>query len=175
MKITLVMVASVDGKTTKWAESGIYEWTSKEDREYFFSLIQKSPVIIMGRKTFDAARKMMRLSPEILRIVITRDPDKYEKLSVPGQLEFTSDASRNLIERLESRGMTEALLVGGEQINTSFFKEGLVTEVWLTIEPLILGSGNSLVLGEEFDIALRLQSVERLNERGTTLMKYLVE
>jgi len=42
MKITLVCVTSLDGKTTRWHQSGIYQWTSSEDQKYFFSLIKKN-------------------------------------------------------------------------------------------------------------------------------------
>lgn len=168
------MVTSLDGKTTKWGESRIYEWTSKEDQDYFSSLIQKNPLVIMGRKTFDTARKMIRLSPKILRIVITREPDKYKEYMVPGQLEFISDSPKDLINKLEERGYKEALLIGGEQINTEFFKENLVNEVWLTLEPNLFGIGNQLVLSEKLNVDLTLQNIEKLNEKGTLLLKFKV-
>ncbi|MEK7478036.1 MAG: dihydrofolate reductase [Patescibacteria group bacterium] len=174
MKIILAMVVSLDGKTTKWGEPKIYGWTSKEDQALFSPLIQKPPLVIMGRKTFAAAKKIIRLSPTILRIVITREPNKYRDLSVPGQLEFTNDNPKTLIKKLASRGFTEALLMGGEQVNTSFFKAKLINEIWLTIEPLIFGAGNNLVLPEKFNIDLSLQDIERLNEKGTLLLKYKV-
>lgn len=175
MKVILAMVASVDGKTTKWNNPDIYKWTSKEDQIYFRSLVEKNNVIIMGRRTFDAVRLIIKLSPERLRIVMTKTPEKYVDLSIAGQLEFTNDSPRRIVNRLESRGYTQVLLVGGGYINTLFFKSKLIDEVWLTIEPYIFGFGNSLVAEEKLNISFQLRSVEKLNKNGTILLQYLVK
>ncbi len=63
MKVILVMVMSVDGKTTKWGDSKIHGWTSKEDHQFFFALLKRERLLIMGRKTYQAARLKMKLSP----------------------------------------------------------------------------------------------------------------
>lgn len=174
MKIALVMVMSVDGKTTRWGEPQIYQWTSKEDEKYFFSLIQKQRVIIMGRRTFEASKSKIKLSSKLLRVVMTKDPDKYKDLTVLGQLEFTSESVREIVKRLEDKGFKDALLVGGGEVNTSFFRENLIDELWLTVEPRIFGKGNNLVAEEKLDVNLRLKSIKKLNPRGTVLLKYRV-
>lgn len=174
MKVVLAMVMSVDGKTTKWNNPNIYGWTSKEDQKHFFSLVEKHNVIIMGRKTYDAARSVMKLSAKKLRVVITNTPEKYEKFAVRGQLEFTSDSPEELIDRLKMQGYAKVLLVGGEGINALFLKAGFVNEVWITVEPAIFGYGNSLISKEKFDVKMRLKHVRMLNKRGTLLLKYQV-
>ncbi|MDB4940340.1 MAG: hypothetical protein JWO40_765 [Candidatus Doudnabacteria bacterium] len=172
MKIILLMVTSLDGKTTRWNESRIFQWTSKEDQDNFSSLIKKKSLLIMGRKTFDAAKKMIKLSPKILHVVFTTEPEKYLDLVVPGQLEFVNGSAINIINKLDDRGYKEALLLGGEHLNTEFFKEKLVNEVWLTLEPYLFGIGNQLVLSEKLNIDLTLQSITKLNKKGTLLLKY---
>ena len=174
MKVVLAMVMSVDGRTTKWGNPNIYEWTSKEDQKYFFSLIGKHKAIIMGRKTFDAARSVMRLSSGKLRIVLTKNPKKYADTAVPGQLEFTDDSPKDIIKKLKKRGFREALLLGGGEINSLFFKEKLVDEVWITVEPLIFGSGNGLAEKNALNVIMKLKSIKMLNEQGTILLKYQV-
>lgn len=79
MKVTAAMVVSLDGKTTKWDHSNIYEWTSKEDWLYFSSLIKNHKVIIMGRKTYEAAKSIIKLSPTTLRIIMTKKSRKVQK------------------------------------------------------------------------------------------------
>lgn len=168
------MVSSVDGKTTKWNSSNIYKWTSPQDQSYFFSLIKKYKVIIMGRKTFMAAKSIIKPSPKNLRIILTTTPQKYKNLSVPNQLEFTSNSPKKILKKLSILGITQALLIGGGHVNNTFFKDKLINEVWLTIEPKIFGVGKTIVSLKKLDIKLQLQKVSRLNNMGTLLLKYQV-
>ena len=173
MRLILVMVMSANGKTTNGDSPSIYTWTSPEDRAYFFSLIQDNDVIIMGRKTYEAAKPVMKLQPGKLRIVMTNQPAVYENQTVPGQLKFTKDSPTQIVNSLASDNYEQALLVGGSQINHQFLKDKLVSELWLTIEPHLFSSGNPLI-AEEFATSLELQSIEQLNDRGTLLLKYTV-
>ena len=75
---------------------------------------------------------------------------------------------------LEKQNYKQSLLVGGSEINTLFFRDKLVDEIWLTIEPKIFGNGNDLTTGQNFDIELKLKSSKRLNTTGTLLLKYEV-
>ena len=168
------MATSVDGKTTQWYQPNIYKWISKEDQEYFLSLVKKHGVIIMGRKTYFAAASLINLFPKKLRIVLTRNPDQYTHLMIPRQLEFTNDQPRKLLKELELKGYSEALLVGGEEANSAFLKEKAVDEMWITFEPKVFGSSNGLVSIEKFEIDLKLIDIVRLNKKGTLLAKYKV-
>lgn len=174
MKVVLAMVMSVDGRTTKWNNPNIYEWTSQEDKKHFFSLIEKNNVIIMGRKTYEAAASVMKLTPSKLRIVLTESPKVYADKATARQLEFTDESPKALIKRFEDRGYKQALLVGGERINEMFFKAKLINEVWVTIEPRFFGTGNGLVAEYKLDVKMRLKNVKIINKAGTLLLKYQV-
>lgn len=63
------------------------------------------------------------------------------------------------------------LIVGGAHIATSFLKEQLIDELWLTIEPNIFGTGGSFVIEEKLNINLQLISCERVNKQGTLIAK----
>lgn len=170
-----MIVTSSDGITyeeEKGPESH-HEWASKEDWDLFIKERDKASLIIMGRKTYDGAKYQIKHSKDRLRVVFTREPEKYEDQKIPGQLEFTNQNVIEVIKNLEERGYKEALHVGGAQISVDFFKEELITEVWQTIEPLYLGTGDH-ILTEKLKIDLELLSVERLNEKGTLLLKYKV-
>lgn len=172
MHITLIMVMSADGKTTRWHEPNIYTWTSQEDSKHFFSLLKKSEVIIMGSGTFLAAKSMIKPSPKNLRIVLTKKPRQFADLMVPDQLEFVDQSPEELIMNLMKRGYEQALLVGGSTLNASFLKTKLVDQLLLTIEPKLFASGTSLIAEARLDIDLQLQNVERLNEHGTLVLTY---
>ncbi len=175
MKLVLVMVTSLDGRSTqKGHGSDIHYWTSPEDQKHFQTVIENAKLLIMGSTTYEAARPSMHHVEGKLRVIITRDPSKYDGEKIPGQLEFSNEDPSELIKRLESEGFAEGFLVGGAHTNTEFFKQNLVTEVWQTLEPKILGIGNWLVGEEEVNIVLKLISSEKMNEQGTLLLKYLV-
>jgi len=175
MYITLVMVQSVDGKTTYKTDPHIYSWTSPEDQKHFTTLIAQSSLIIMGRKTYEVAKPMMKHAPGRLRIVVTSTPKQFESQQIPGQLEFTSQQPTELISRLEQQGYTQALLVGGANVNTAFFKDNLIDELVLTIEPYIFGQGNNFVGEIDKKISLVLKTMEKLNNQGTILLHYQVK
>lgn len=175
MKVVMVAVSSLNGKIARDKDPNIYSWTSKEDSKLFFSLIEKNNLIVMGSKTYDAAQKIIKHKKNKLRIVLTRTPKKYLGEEVKGILEFTDEAPLKLVKRLENRGYEKMLLVGGSQINTLFLKSKLVNEVYLTLEPKIFGSGTNLVNEEEFCISLDLISINKLNRRGTLLLRFKIK
>jgi dihydrofolate reductase len=168
----MVMLSSIDGKITNGNDINIYTWTSKEDQKYFFSLIKKNNLIVMGRSTYEASKTIIKLEKNKLRIVMTKNPIKYSDRSVKGQLEFLNESPKKLIEQLQSRGYKKMLLVGGGIINGLFLKQNLVDELYLTIEPKIFGSGKNIVEEQLLNINLQLINIKKLNKAGTLLLKY---
>ncbi|OGH18598.1 MAG: hypothetical protein A2868_02435 [Candidatus Levybacteria bacterium RIFCSPHIGHO2_01_FULL_40_15b] len=172
MKVVMVAVVSANGKLTRGNDPDIYKWTSKEDQNFFFSLISKSKLIVMGSGTYEAVRKQLKTQNKKLRIVLTSSPEKYKNEQIKGQLEFTSETPRQLYDRMIDH--SKMLLVGGSKIYSSFMKEGLVDELYLTIEPVVFGNGKNLFSDESFETKLELVSSKKLNKKGTILLKYRV-
>ncbi len=174
MKVTMVMLASVDGKTIRGNNQNIYTWSSIEDQKHFFSLIKKNNLIVMGRATYDASQSIIKIEKGKLRIVLTRSPKKYLNQTIKGQLEFTDESSEELVKRLSLLGYKKMLLVGGGNINGLFLKQNLIDELYLTIEPKIFGNGKSIVEGQLLNTKLQLVSIKKLNKTGTLLLRYVV-
>ena len=173
IKVILAIVTSLDGKTTKGEIQNQSLWASREDQAYFQSLITANNLIVMGRKTYEASKPILKLKKGKQRIVLTRNPESFKDFAVEGQLQFSDESAQKLLQRLERAGYKQMLLVGGSGVSTLFFKENLVDEVWITIEPKIFGSGNGMV-DEEINVKLLLENMEKLNENGTLLLKYKV-
>lgn len=178
MKIILIDVSSLDGKLTKWKGNDIYEWSSREDFMHFQKVKEENNLLVMGSGTFEKVKDIesagLRPEKERLRIIMTGKPERFNSFVVPDQMEFTDEKPQELVKRLESKGYKQMLLVSGGKVATSFFKEQLIDELWLTIEPKIFGSGEPLVQEGCFDINLQLKSYEKLNTQGTLLLKYQV-
>lgn len=171
MKITLILVSSLDGKITKNFNPKITEWTSNEDQQHFQKKMSESDLIIMGRKTYEAARPVIKLSSNQLRVVITNNPKKFKNEEVKEQLEFTNENPKELVKRLGNR-YKRILHVGGGAAANSFMKEGLITDILLTLEPKIFGRGTSSGGNDLIDENFKLNSVKKLNAKGTLLLHY---
>ena len=172
MKTILIFVSTLDGKITKWGEPNVSSWSSHQDQDYYKKVLNESRLIVMGSNTFNA--DTFKPSANHQLIIMTGHPDKYKSLEITGQIEFTNESPVELIARFISKGHKQILVVGGPHIATSFLKEQLIDEVWLTIEPKIFGTGGNFVTEVNLDINLHLIHCEKVNEQGTLITKYAV-
>ena len=172
MKTILIFVSSLDGKITKWGEANVRLWSSHQDQDYYKKVWNESRLIVMGSTTFNA--DTFNPSPDHLMIVMTGHPDRYKTAEVPGQIEFTNETPVELIARFTNKGYQQMLVIGGPHIATSFLKEQLIDELWLTIEPKIFGSGGNFAIDAKLDIDTRLIQFEKVNDQGTLITKYAV-
>lgn len=172
MHIATIDAISVNGKLTNGTSQPSHTWTSAEDQEVFRRVRGSFPVIVMGRNTYESVRP----KPDAghLRIVLTHNPEYFKDISIAGQLEFLSAEPAELVAVLESRGFDRMLLTGG-QVNSAFWQAGLVDEAFITIEPLLFGSGQQLADIAGFGATLQLKSIKQLNKRGTIHLHYLVD
>ncbi|HWJ26228.1 MAG TPA: dihydrofolate reductase [Flavisolibacter sp.] len=172
MKTILIFVSSLDGKVTKWGEPHVRSWSSHQDQDYYKNVLNESRLIVMGSNTFNA--DTFSPSPNHQLIILTRHHDKYKHLEVAGQLEFTNESPLEIDARFKNKGHKQMLVVGGPHVATSFLKEQLIDELWLTIEPKIFGTGGNFATDANLDINLRLLHFEKVNEQGTLITKYAV-
>lgn len=174
MKIVCVMVASVDGKTTHGNDPTVVHWSSPEDQQFFQNEIKAHNLIVMGRKTYEAAKPQLTDTEPRLRVIMTAHPKDYQSEAKPHILEFTNEDPKALIDRLGRQGYTEMLLAGGAGTNAAFFKENLVDELSLTIEPKLFGIGNPLAGTIGHDVSLTLLECQQFNPQGTLHLLYRI-
>ncbi|HTM91040.1 MAG TPA: dihydrofolate reductase [Flavisolibacter sp.] len=172
MKTILIFVSTLDGKVTKWGEPHVSSWSSHQDQDYYKNVLNESGLIVMGSNTFNA--DTFKPSPNRQLIILTRHQDQYKSLEVAGQLEFTNESPLEISARFKNKGHKQMLVVGGPHVATSFLKEQLIDELWLTIEPKIFGTGGNFATDVNLDIKLRLLHFEKVNEQGTLITKYAV-
>ena len=164
MKIILMMAMTADGKIAKTSDH-FPDWTSKEDKKYFFETTKKHGVILMGEKTFKTFPKPL---PGRLNVVFTLEKNPPEIEGV----KWVSGEPEKVLEELEKMGYKSAILGGGAYLNTQFLKKKLIDEIWLTIEPKIFGDGLG-VFGGDFNQDLKMISLEKINE-NSVVSKYQV-
>lgn len=172
MKVILVFVSTLDGKVTKWGNPHVRGWTSLEDQHYYKEIWEDGNLFVMGSNTFIADE--FPASGKHLLMVMTRDPTKFKQREVPGQIEFTNKTPVELVNYFKNKGFEKMMVVGGAHVATSFFKEELIDELWLTMEPKIFGSGGNFVTDTQMEINLQLLNCEKVNDLGTLITKYAV-
>ena len=117
----------------------------------------------MGLTTFKTIGKPL---PGRLNIVYAlKDQIEKEQLNFANatNLEFTNIPPKELLEDLEKRGYKEVAICGGSSIYTMFMEAGLVTNIYMTIEPRLFGTGMT-VFNKPLDIKLNLISSEKLSD-----------
>jgi len=162
--VTLMMAISADGKIAK-DKNQLANWTSPEDKKIFVAESKKHGVVMMGENTFNTFPSPL---PNRLNVVFSPDPKpNYDNVK------YVSGEPEKVLEELEQMGYKSALLGGGCFLNSLFLKNKLISEIVLTIEPVIFGTGLSLF---DCDVAakLELNSLEKLND-NTFAVRYTVK
>jgi len=158
------MAMTADGKIAKTSDH-FPDWTSKEDKKYFFETTKKHGVVLMGEKTFKTFPKPL---PGRLNVVFTLEKNPPETKDV----KWVSGDEEKVLGELRKMGYDSAVLGGGAFLNSQFLKKKLIDEIWLTIEPKIFGDGLG-IFGGDFDQDLKLVSVEKIND-DSVVVKYAV-
>lgn len=166
MRIVAIAAMTIDGKIARHS-SELTDWTSPEDKALLTELLDKSDVIVIGNSTYKTAEEPLSRRN---CIVLTRSVSTLERRG--DKLLFCNPDAVKLPDVLREFG-TVALL-GGTQTYTYFLRNDLLDELYLTLEPLVFGSGLNLFEGQiGGSVRLRLKSVKELNDKGTLLLHYV--
>jgi len=161
MNVWLIAAVSADGKIAQSSNQSSLDWTSKEDTRFFVEKTKEAGVVIMGRKTFDTIGKPLK-GRRI--IVMSREP----KESGMEGVQYSTLPPKTLLDELALQGVTTVAIAGGSSIYSQFLHDGLVTDVFLTVEPCLFGDGVPLASGFG-RIDMSLVDVTRLGEQAIVL------
>lgn len=166
MHITLLVAMSVDGRIATGTDQ-LTDWTSADDKRFFVMKTKEAGVVIMGRRTFQTIGEPLS---ERLNVIMTHQEAPFDDIA--GALECTNQSPHAVVKSLESRGYTRAVVIGGREIFSAFLSTDLVTDMFVTIEPLVFGDGIPLVEGIASK-KLQLMSAEKLGDQSV-LLHYVV-
>lgn len=161
MKVILYMAISVNGIIAR--ENNEEDFLSHENWDTFVELAHKTGCIIWGRKTHEVVKtweeKYQKEIKNVRKIVVSSNSnlemeEGYERVASP------DDA----VKKLSEEGFKEVILSGGARLNTSFAKAGLIDEVILNVDSVIVGKGIPLFSPEDFDLKLKLLETKKLND-----------
>jgi len=175
MKTTILAALTADGIIGQSSSHLSTTWTTKSDKDLFIRLAKESRCLIMGMNTFlttaeKAPSVFTKSLPGRRLIVYTRHPEKAKGYP---EVETTSESPRELINRLESEGVEIALITGGAQVYRQFILAGLVDDLYLSIQPILFGTGVHL-LDSPLNIPLELIGTQIEPSDSTAILHYRV-
>lgn len=165
MNVFLIAAVTADGFIGRHAQHAA-DWTSKEDKKRFVHLTKEAGVMVMGSHTF---RTIGRALPGRRTIVLTSQP---EAITAEG-VETTNESPQALVQRLQAEGVHSLAVCGGAQVYTQFMAAHLITDVYITVEPLLFGAGVPL-FSSELDTRLTLVDSETFAS-GAVQLHYRVQ
>jgi dihydrofolate reductase len=157
MQIFLIAAISKNGMIAEKEGQTTLDWTSREDMDFFVKKTKEAGVVIMGRKTFDTIGNPL---VDRLNIVMTRSATG--RGHVPAMLEFTERPPQEIIKDILSRGYKDIAIIGGAEIFKQFLDTGLITDLFLTSEPVVFEKG--IPFPEFNKDKYKLKEIIKLNE-----------
>lgn len=162
-KVILYLAESLDGFIAE--KDGSTAWLSRlnssaADAAYqrFYASID---TVLMGRKTYQQAVKRAGMFPY-------QDKEGYVfSTSLHDTADNTTVVAGNLIEfvrKLKEEKGKDIWLVGGADIFTDLLQANLIDELIITIAPVLLGDGISLVASNLTNTPLKLLSTTTLDQ-----------
>lgn len=164
-KVVLGVAVSLDGFIE--GPNGEYDWCYT-DQDYGLSEFFKSiDTIFMGRKSYEVAQRSAETNPwkgmttYVFTNTIKESPTEDVKLI----------RSMNEVERILRQPGKNAWLFGGAELTTAFLNAGLIDELWLSVHPILLGSGKPLF--QNIDGRKNLKLIEsKTYDTGLVSLKY---
>jgi len=174
-KIILGLAASLDGYIAR--ANGDVDWLKMEDltegademKEFFASI----DTIFFGRKTYEKGLEMggdINMYGKVMNYVFSHTPRQSEIEN----LKFISENVVEFVKNLKRQDGKNILLMGGGSLATTFFEEGLIDELIIGVQPVILGNGIPLFLPHEKQTELERYDV-KTRKSGTVQISYRVK
>lgn len=173
-KVTFGGAPSLDNYFAR--ENGAVDWLmwSDEAAEVMGEYWKTIDTVVMGRGTYEAARKMTTGKsnpyPGIKSYVFSRTlkPAKNEPAEI-----ISSDAAK-FVRQLKKQPGKDICVMGGGKLAHSLFEAGLIDEVGFNIHPVLLGSGVPLFYPMKRQIDLELIDCKRF-KNGCVCVTYRVK
>lgn len=168
MKVILYMAVAVNGYIAK--ENHDTSWISREDWESFNKISKEIGCIVIGRNTYEIMKKENSFVQNCTYYILTTDENLSslnEKIII-----FPGDP-KTLLDEVSKKGFEKICVAGGGKLNSSFLENNFVNEIYLDVEPVILGKGIQLFFPVDYDAKLKLIEVNKLND-STVQLHYSV-
>ena len=154
MKVLLYVTLSVNGCLSR--ENHDLSFISDEVLGNLRNLIKKTGNFIIGRSAYDLFVKNKPIfEKEEPRIFIMSRNNSLSSENL--RINYVNFSPKRIIEYIEEDDYASTLILGGSKTFSLFLKENLVDEIYINIEPLLLGKGIKFFC--EFPMEKRLELI----------------
>lgn len=158
----IFMATSLDGFIAR--RDHTLDWliahTDTEEDHGYEAFMDTVDGVVMGRATFKTVLGLGNwpyAKPVIVASSSLAEADIPPELA--SKVKLTQLAPRQLMQSLSDAGWSRVYVDGG-RLAQSFLRAGLISDITLTLIPVLLGDGRSLFGETEDDIALELQEAK---------------
>ena len=157
-KVILFIAMSLDGYIAD--QYGKVDWLAGLDRQKdtidtFEEFVKNIDTVIMGWKTYHQI--ITELSPEhwvypnLKSYVVT-----HQQVTSTHNIIFTSEKPQDIVSKLKQKQGKDIWICGGSQMIQPLLKSQLIDEYYITVIPILLGSGIRLFQSEYYSVSLKL-------------------
>lgn len=170
MEVSLIAATTIDGYIARHEGESSFDWTSQEDKRFYIEHLKSADAIVMGKTSFQTFKRHPRNTDWY---IYTSQPENFTNpnpkiITAQG----TNAAPEDLIQQLKEKGKHHVAICGGKSIYTQFMAAGIITKIFLTIEPIVFGGGIKL-FDKPTSKKLQLAEVIKLSEK-TVVLEYLL-
>jgi dihydrofolate reductase len=150
--------------------NGEYDWIVMDPDIDFKGIMARFDTFLIGRKTFEAMRRMgsdAKSSRRIQNIVFSRtlNPSEHPRVTI-------SPDAESVVAELRTKPGKDIALFGGGELFRSLLTAGLVDGVEVSVVPVLLGGGIPLLPAPAARTTLRLIKQSVYGKTGTVGLEY---
>jgi dihydrofolate reductase len=166
-KVILGLAVTLDGFIE--GPNGEYDWCFTDQDYGLNAFFQQVDALFMGRRSYEEAKKYEGQNPwqDMTTYVFSRTmkpADDPKVILVP-------EGSVEAVQKIKQEQGMDIWLFGGADLTRQFINTGLVDELWLSVHPILLGSGKPLFQGILGRKPLKLLETKAY-ETGLVSLKY---
>jgi dihydrofolate reductase len=142
-KLKYHVATTLDGFIAR--EDGSFDCfpTEGEHVADYLESLKSYDAVLMGRRTYDVGLRMDVTDPyPLLKSYVF---SRTMKKSPNARVGVVAENAMELVRKMKDEEGADIYLCGGAVLATALFKEGLIDEVILKVNPLLLGSGIPLL------------------------------
>jgi dihydrofolate reductase len=162
MKIILFAAISANGMIAKSDDDT--SWVSKEEWDTYSAAVRSAGCLIVGRRTYHILTKQPEFV-EFKDVKLVAVSKKDFQTLAPNH--FVAHSPREALALL--KGFKEVVVAGGGILNASFLAENLVNEIYLDVEPIILGDGIPVFKDKNFERKLKFIGQKKITDNEIQL------
>lgn len=167
MKTVLYLAMSVNGMIA--GENDETPW-SKIEWDAYVKAVEGAGNLILGHRTYD----IMKHDKSFDSFMVKPFCVVLSHTQIASEAVMTLADPVEAVEAVRQKGFSRALIGGGREVATEFLQAGLVDEIELDVEPMIMAKGIGMVSELGLGVTLELKEAKPIGQ-GVVHLSYAVK